>query len=349
MISKKVTCLVLSAMTLSLLSMPAITSAQAADGKDGTETAVKRSEPSAEDLKNSKERGLFIEAPNYHKEAVKLQKVEKHKEAPKKTNKADLVPVKAGPKTSPTKEIKVISTGAGKVSTAKHAVAVVKPAHVKTGHSNIIARVKTKPVVISKKGGGHIKVIAGTTPDINYKTVSLENSDAIIKAWLNKPGSSPKYRDGEKMEVNVTANQDCNISIFDYDGKGKLTQIFPNEFQPAGSVRAGETITIGGADSKFEYQVSTQPGEDKVNEHIFIFAYPTTEAPLSIAMSRTADSPFRSADLSLEQYRKLVNESKVYFSREVKIVAKGQTPVKPVANTTSSAPNKVELSFQIEK
>jgi hypothetical protein len=70
-------------------------------------------------------------------------------------------------------------------------------------------------------------------------------------------------------------------------------------------------------------------------------------------MSRATDSPFRSADITMEQYRKLVNESKSYFSREVKITPKGQSQIKQVANEISanakSAPNKVELSFQIEK
>ncbi len=327
-----------------------------------------KSEPAFDEMKKGKDRGLFIEPSLYHKDSQvkttkttakeqpkeltkvltkvptkELTKVEAVlpaaikgtpkaaplKSASKSKIKADLVPVKAAPHTKTTSS-----------SLPKHAVAKAK-ADAKRPNP------KSKTV----QSSSHVTVIANDK-DQGFKNVSLESGDPIIKAWLNKPGALPKYRDGEKMEVNVTASQDCNLSIFDYDGKGKLTQIFPNEYQQSSSVRAGETVTIGGANSEFEYQVSTLPGESKIKEHIFVFAYPNNEAPISIAMSRTSDSPFRSADITMEQYRKLVNESKSYFSREVKITAKDKSQFKQVANeiaSTKSAPNKVELSFQIEK
>lgn len=307
-----------------------------------------KSEPAFDEMKNGTNRGLFIEPPAYHKDAAtkttkstskEVTKVEPAgttgikvspkagaiKSAAKPKVKADLVPAKAAPHT--------------KSRLPKHAVA--KSAETKRHEANSQAAKSS-----------HVTVVASDKSQ-GFKNVSLESGDPIIKAWLNKPGSLPKYRDGEKMEVNVTASQDCNLSIFDYDGKGKLTQIFPNEFQQSSAVRAGETVTIGGEKSEFEYQVSTLPGESKIKEHIFVFAYPNNEAPISIAMSRATDSPFRSADITMEQYRKLVNESKSYFSREVKITPKGQSQIKQVANEISanakSAPNKVELSFQIEK
>jgi hypothetical protein len=304
-------------------------------------------------MKKGKDRGLFIEPSLYHKDAAtkttKSASKEPSREATKtepagatgikvspkagaiksaaKTKfKADLVPAKKAPHT--------------KSSLPKHAVAKSAEAKAHEAKSQ------------TGKSSSHITVVANDKSQ-GFKNVSLESAAPIIKAWLNKPGSLPKYRDGEKMEVNVTASQDCNLSIFDYDGKGKLTQIFPNEFQQSSAVRAGETVTIGGEKSEFEYQVSTLPGESKIEEHIFVFAYPNNEAPISIAMSRAADSPFRSADITMEQYRKLVNESKAYFSREVKITPKGQSQIKQLANEISanakSAPNKVELSFQIEK
>ncbi len=251
---------------------------------------------------------------------------------------APSVSVKVAPKTE---AVKTAAT-----TKIKASLPAVKAPHSKLHHTHLpISPAKTA------KAGGHVNIVA-SDKNPGVKNVSLESGDPIIKAWLNKPGSMPKYRDGEKMEVNVTANQDCNLSIFDYDGKGKLTQIFPNEYQQSSSVRAGETVTIGGEKSEFEYQVSTQPGESKINEHIFVFAYPNTEAPISIAMSRTADSPFRSADITMEQYRKLVNESKSYFSREVKITPRDKSQIKQVSNEIASskaAANKVELSFQIEK
>lgn len=344
MISKKrsaITAILSCTLALPLLWQPAF--------------AADKAEPAFDEMKKGKDRGLFIEPSLYHKESVKTTKStngtktttkEPVKEVkvevaapaikvppkststsvPKSKIKADLVPVKAAPNTKG-------QTKAG-ANLPKHAVAKA-PAQKKPARSS-----------------SHVTIVA-SNKDQAFKNVSLESGDAIIKAWLNKPGNLPKYRDGEKMVVNVTANQDCNLSIFDYDGKGKLTQIFPNEYQQNSSVKAGETVTIGGDKSEFEYQVSTLPGESKIQEHIFVFAYPNNEAPISIAMSRTSDSPFRSADITMEQYRKLVNESKAYSSREIKITAKDKSQFKQVANEIASggksAPNKVELSFQIEK
>lgn len=295
-----------------------------------------KTEPSAEDLKNSHERGLFIEPPvSPSANVIKSQPTEKKpavKES-KSPNKAEAKTEKkpthttTATKTQQNKTVKV-----AKIKVPRPMVAKVKPA------------AKTTSAVASGKTENH---------GSNIETVSF-NQDTVIKAWLNKPGSSPKYRDGEKMEVNVTANQDCNITIFDYDGKGKLTQIFPNEFQKTGMVKSGETVTVGGADSSFDYQVSVGSNEKKVTERIFVFAYPIAEAPISIAMNTTSSSPFRSAEMTMEQYKKLVNESKVYFSREVKIVPKahaaaGNAQIQNCSDNSSSAPNKVELCFSIEK
>ncbi len=68
-------------------------------------------------------------------------------------------------------------------------------------------------------------------------------------------------------------------------------------------------------------------------------------------MNRPSDSPFRSAEMTPEEYRKLVNQSKVFFSREVKVMPKAHGSVISVANVTESttAPNKIELSLMVEK
>ena len=68
--------------------------------------------------------------------------------------------------------------------------------------------------------------------------------------------------------------------------------------------------------------------------------------PITIAMNRAESSPFRSTQMSLEEYRKLVNSSKTYFERSVKVVAKNKNQL---ANFNSDAPpNKLELSLVID-
>jgi hypothetical protein len=66
-----------------------------------------------------------------------------------------------------------------------------------------------------------------------------------------------------------------------------------------------------------------------------------------VAMANIPNSPFRTTQINIEEYRKLVNESKVFFAREIKVNAKSQ--IKNVAaKTVQSAPNKLELSFTIK-
>jgi hypothetical protein len=282
-------------------------------------------EPSQADLQNSKERGLFIEQPTIKHPPVKAVTPE----AKPKAKEAKTTP-KSAPALSSTSSSNSSSTGkAQKVATVKTKV--------------------RKPVENHKPTS--IQVVKKSSPtDQSIKTVAYDG-EGIISAWLNKPGQQPAYKDGETMEVNVKANRDCNITIYNFDGKGKLTQIFPNSFQSSAQVKAGETVSIGGRESDFEFKVGLQPGAKKTQEQIFVFAYPVNEAPLSIAMNAVPESPFRAADMTPEEYRKMVNQSKVFFSREIKVVSKKKESgsVRPASHETITTPNKIELTLTIEE
>jgi hypothetical protein len=206
------------------------------------------------------------------------------------------------------------------------------------------------PIVATKK-------VPGTTPSKDARETAVvpasysNPGDAMVKVWLNKSGAEPRYHSGEKMEINVSAAKDCNLMIFDFDGRGKLTQLFPNQFQQASSVKAGQTVAIGGDSSSFDYTASLPKGRQVSSERIFVYAYPLDESknpPLSVAMNMTGTgTAFRSADISLDEYRKLVNQSKVFFARDVQITPKAGVTV--AAADTTPAPNKYELGFVIEK
>lgn len=313
--------------------------AMAAGPETKKDEPTKSQDPSAEELKQSKDRAIIllpprgasmVKPPVVRQEPV--QKVEIKK--PVATSKANDLKISPASK----KPVKKVTTAA---PTA--AVTTVKPAVTRPGTQVQTVSRREEPVKVQPAG------------------------EAIISAWLNKGGNKPNYKNGEKMTINVTANQDCNIMIFDYDGKGKLTQIFPNDYQQNGSLKTGDSISIGGTESPFEYQVSGAKGKERVKERIFVYAYPTNEKPMAIAMNHEASSPFRSGEMTIGQYRQLVNESRVFFSkdvkevageREVKIVPKhNTTAAKPglqlasnteeVSESNSSAPNKLELTFEI--
>jgi hypothetical protein len=180
-------------------------------------------------------------------------------------------------------------------------------------------------------------------------------NSSIISAKLDKPGALPKYKSGDRMMVRLTAKQDCNVLVFDYDSKGTLTQLYPNEYEPTGTMRAGTEIELGGTDSKYTLDVA-----GKGMERIFVYAYPTNDGPITVAMNPVPHTPFRSVELTPDQYRRLVRESKTFFvasantdgssDRSVKVTAKAGGPA--VANASVSSekhPNKLELVFQIDK
>ncbi|MCC6978250.1 MAG: DUF4384 domain-containing protein [Candidatus Melainabacteria bacterium] len=276
----------------------------------------KKSEPTVEDLKNSKERNVIL--------LPRTSAVS----APQNTKQAAIKPIAGGKKTQAVKTAK------------KHQIQAKSPA--KPANTN-----------------------AGWRPAPVLDAANTQSADSIISVWLDKRGAAPQYKHGDKMKINVSASQDCNVMIFDFDGRGKLTQLFPNEYQQKTLLKAGDTITFGGSESPFDYQVSLPKGASRAQEKIFVYAYPITEKPLSIALSTEEGSPFRSGEMTLAQYKKLVAESKVFFSggksvattsseRDVKIVPKSANltaPVKLVAaegdDSEKRQPNKKEVSFTI--
>ncbi len=283
-------------------------------------TEKSNDEPTANDLKNSKERGIFLlprtGSTNSDKPEVKISPA-----------KATLVK-----QTAPARTVKKHQTPSKSASAASAAP--------------------------------EKSAVASTT--VVQTASATTNADSIINVWLDKKGSAPQYKHGDKMKINVSATQDCNVMIFDFDGRGKLTQLYPNEFQQKTLLRAGDTITFGGADSPFDYQVSLPKGSTRAQERIFVYAYPVSEKPLSIALNTSDGSPFRSGEMTLAQYRKLVAESKVFFNsspesghasgeRDVKIVPKATTSapsLKLVSSDDSKSiasgqPNKKEVSFTI--
>lgn len=243
-----------------------------------------------------------------------------------------------------------------------------KPAHI-TGHT---AKTTTPVKAAKKPSSVQAKISPAHAPQANKSSKSAPvintsnapaSADSIINVWLDKKGVTPQYKAGDKMKINVSATQDCNVMIFDFDGRGKLTQLYPNEYQQKTLLRAGDTITFGGADSPFDYQVSLPKGSNHSVERIFVYAYPVAEKPLSIALSNEDGTPFRSGEMTLAQYKKMVAESKVFFNsankdaqvsgeRDVKIVPKASSAapaLKLVSAEDDKAgqPNKKEVSFTI--
>ncbi len=323
--------------------------------------------PTASDLKNSKDRGIYIDPIRARGKAEKEKA--SSTASTTKAPAAEKATVKVAPKTEDKPVAKKIEKTEVKKA-EKTPVKTVKP-HEKIEKASVtkpethskkapVARLEIKPVTkhhpVEHDAAKTVVVPkheTTTTPTEQPKTTHSSpssNGDQIVTAWLNKEGQTPHYRDGENLKVSVSAHKDCNVLIFNYDGN-MLTQIFPNKFQTDSVVKAGQTVEIGGTENSFDFQVSNS-SKDPSKEKIFVYAYPIerkTEAPLSVALNNLPASPFRSTEYSPEQYRKLVSESKVFFSRSVKVVAKKNvTPVSFSSEEPSAAPNKIELSLVVD-
>lgn len=186
---------------------------------------------------------------------------------------------------------------------------------------------------------------AAVTPKSDIIRVSTKSPTSFITAWLDRPGINPKYKIGEKLVVNVSSTVDCNVVVFNYDAKGNLTQIFPNELQKEGRLKSGQNIQIGGEDSPFDYKVAGDGGV----ERIFVYAYPTNQSgnPITVAMAPTkTQSPFLAKEkVSMSQYLAMVRDAQVFTTRGVEVI-----PKKTVQNASAKADdNKLELTFQVEQ
>jgi hypothetical protein len=87
-------------------------------------------------------------------------------------------------------------------------------------------------------------------------------------------------------------------------------------------------------------------------ERIFVYAYPTTDGPITVAMNPVANTPFRSVEISPDQYKRLVKNSKMYFGNDRSVKVTPKAGVAAVQNTSAEnerQPNKLELTFQIDK
>ncbi|HEY9869094.1 MAG TPA: DUF4384 domain-containing protein [Candidatus Obscuribacterales bacterium] len=288
-----------------------------AAGKDGSGRPQPKpgSAPVARELQKSADRGLYSELPGSPGISAVIS-------TPKST--PAVKPVAPAQTRAPAVKAKSGTGAAG------------------SGHPVVKAAAKkAKPAQASSKPPAN-GIDTAEASDLVPVSHTTSAGELVLSAHLNRSGSPPRYKVGDKLEITVSSNADCNVVVFDYDG-GTLTQIFPNDYQRENFLKGGDTLVIGGPESKFDYEIGGKGGQEK----IFVYAYPTQSAnPISIAFNPVPQTPFRAAPITLDQYRELVRQSKVFFAREVKVVPKAGV----LASAPSgSAPNKLELSFVVEK
>jgi hypothetical protein len=256
--------------------------------------------------------------------------------------------------------VKATNAGVARTNQTRRLIltAVQKPKHNNKTAATAAAHPQVKPVgVPATTPATATAVVPSANTSSNMLVKYASENGAIISARLDRTGTMPVYKVGDKMVVKVRASQDCNVVVFNYDSTGTLTQIFPNDYQQDGFVKAGAAVEIGGSDSPFDYQIAGKGGPEKV----FVYAYPTGGEgpnPLTammrsgkIAMAPIPNTPFRGAEMSVEQYRNMVNQSQVFYSRSVEIKPRNPHNTAQLVSTGTApgSPNKVELTFNVDK
>jgi len=76
--------------------------------------------------------------------------------------------------------------------------------------------------------------------------------------------SKPVYRIGEPLQVFVTADRPCTLSVLNVGTSGTVTMLFPNQRQPNNQLQAGQTIVLGAPGSPVPLAVGGPPGSERL-------------------------------------------------------------------------------------
>ncbi len=77
-------------------------------------------------------------------------------------------------------------------------------------------------------------------------------------------GDGAVYLDGEEMELLVMASEDSFVNIYHVGVDGETQLIFPNQYQTASRVRAGELVKVPGAGWPFKFQLHAPFGVEYI-------------------------------------------------------------------------------------
>lgn len=69
------------------------------------------------------------------------------------------------------------------------------------------------------------------------------------------------YARGDAFTVTVRTRSDCSLTLISIDAKGRGTVLFPNDFEPAHRLAAGEEFKVPRADSGYRLRLNEQGSE----------------------------------------------------------------------------------------
>ena len=73
-------------------------------------------------------------------------------------------------------------------------------------------------------------------------------------------GPDTTYRSGDPLQVLVSADRDCYLTVYAVDTAGRVSLLFPNQFAPDNRLPAEKVRSLGGPDDDFQLTAEGRPG-----------------------------------------------------------------------------------------
>lgn len=109
-------------------------------------------------------------------------------------------------------------------------------------------------------------------------SIFLRQAGRVLEADGNG-ADRVELRNGEAFAVEVRSQKDGFVRVFYQNAKGQLIQIYPNQFSPDGTIRAGSPLVIGGAADPYEIVIEPPLGPESIAALVSTGAF-TDEAEL---------------------------------------------------------------------
>jgi hypothetical protein len=108
-----------------------------------------------------------------------------------------------------------------------------------------------------------------------------------VSAWVDRHDLT--YARGDAVRIFVKMNEDAYVTIVNVGPSGKVTQLFPNAFQPSNRVAANRTLQVPAPNGSSRINVSGPVGAELIK--VFVSSEPIKIIPES---ELVGSSPFRS-------------------------------------------------------